>query len=73
MSKTLPIAAALLALPHLLAVAASRNDAEVHADSACSARAQRSVVPFERCRCVDPVGRDGARGAGLAMRYYSQR
>jgi len=31
------------------------------------------VVPFERCRCIDSVGRDGARGAGLALRYYSQR
>ncbi|MBW8808760.1 hypothetical protein [Lysobacter capsici] len=72
MSRTLPIAAALLALPHLLAVAASRNDAAVRADGACSARAQQHVTAFERCRCVD-VGRDGARGAGLAVRYYSQR
>lgn len=73
MSRTLPIAAALLALPHLLAVAASRNDAAVYADSACSAQAQRHVAAFERCQCVHIVGRDGPRGAGPAMRYYSQR
>lgn len=73
MPRYLPVAAALLALPHLLAVAASRNDATVHADSACPAQAQRSVVAFERCRRIDAVDRDGPRGAGLAMRYYSQR
>lgn len=66
MSRTLPVAAALLALPHLLAIAASRNE---------PAARPRAVATPPDIVCVAVAPRDKAivRGAGAAAPRYLQR
>lgn len=66
MSRTLPITAALLALPHLLAIAASRNE---------PAARPRAVATPPDIVCVAAAPRDKAvaRGAGAVAARYLQR
>ncbi|MFD0323412.1 hypothetical protein [Lysobacter gummosus] len=67
MSRTLPITAALLALPHLLAIAASRNEP--------AARPRAVATPPDNIACVAAAPRDKAvaRGAGAVATRYLQR
>lgn len=72
MSRYLPIAAALLALPHLLAVATARNDTPARAGGACAATQPRATCLMVPDAAVVAAG-PGRRGAGTARYYYLQR
>ncbi|MBT2746703.1 MULTISPECIES: hypothetical protein [unclassified Lysobacter] len=66
MSRTLPVAAALLALPHLMAIAASRNEPPARARTV-------ATRPDIVCVAVAPRDKAVARGAGAAAPRYLQR
>ncbi|MGH8081214.1 MAG: hypothetical protein ACREP7_11610 [Lysobacter sp.] len=71
MSRYLPMAAALLALPHLLAIAAARNDAAVHAVAA-HALAPAQLACAAQYDRIAPNKRHSERAGGPG-RYYLQR
>lgn len=73
MPRTLPIAAALLALPHLLAIAASRNETAVHADKVRAAFTGQGTARSGGCLRGEGMLIVVRRGIRPALRFYSQR
>lgn len=73
MPRTLPIAAALLALPHLLAVAAARNEPAKHADRMRAAFTGQGAAHDAGCLHGGAIVVEVGRRVRPMVRYYSQR
>lgn len=73
MSRYLPIAAALLALPHLLAVATARNDVPARAGGTCAATQPKATCLMIPDTAMIAVQRISGRGPDTARYDYLER